>query len=121
MTGAYLQRLSRRCPFHPCRIYLVVRTICCRSLAKCFKNHILFSLIQDSPPSCHGDKLPIYNTNKIILDLERGRPQVWQVNGVLREEGLGLLVVDRGVDDDIVSLLPVDGGGDAVLVTGLKG
>jgi hypothetical protein len=42
------------------------------------------------------------------------------VNGVFREEGLGLLVADRGVDDDIVTLLPVDGGGDAVPVTGLE-
>ena len=66
-------------------------------------------------------KLLIYNTNKIILDLERGRPQVWQVSGVLREEDLGLVVGDRRMDDDVVTLLPVDGGGDAVLVTDLEG
>jgi hypothetical protein len=68
----------------------------------------------------HWYKLSGYNTNKDILDLEGGRPQVRQVNGVLREEGLGLLVVDGGVDDDIVTILPVNGGSDAVLVTGLK-
>ena len=84
------------------------------------KIYILFPLIQDTLPYGCGDKLPIYDTNKIILHLEGGRPQVWQVNGVFREERLGLLVGDRGVDDDIVALLPVDGGGDAVLVTELK-
>ena len=39
---------------------------------------------------------------------------------MFREEGLGLLVGDRGVDDDIVTLLPVDGGRDLVLITDLK-
>jgi len=39
---------------------------------------------------------------------------------VLREEVLGLLSADRGVDDDILTLLPIDGGRDAVLVTDLK-
>ena len=42
------------------------------------------------------------------------------MNGVVREEGRSLLVGDGGVDDNIVALLPVDGGGDAVLVTELK-
>lgn len=42
------------------------------------------------------------------------------MNGVPREEGLGLLVADGGVDNDIVALLPVHWGGDAVLVTELK-
>ena len=39
---------------------------------------------------------------------------------MLREEVLGLLSADRGVDDDILTLLPIDGGRDAVLVTDLK-
>ena len=39
---------------------------------------------------------------------------------MLREEVLGLLGGDRGVDNDIVALLPVDGGGDTVLITDLK-
>ena len=39
---------------------------------------------------------------------------------MFREEGLGFLIANGGVDDDIVALLPVDGGGDAVLVTDLK-
>jgi hypothetical protein len=42
------------------------------------------------------------------------------VNGVLGEEGLGLLGTDRRVNDNVLTLLPVDGGGDAVLVTDLK-
>lgn len=58
--------------------------------------------------------------NKIILNLEGGGPQVWEVNGVLGEEGLGLIGGDRGVDNNIVALLPVDGGGDTVLITDLK-
>ena len=39
---------------------------------------------------------------------------------MLGEEVLGLVIADRGVDDDILTLLPVDGGRDAVLVTNLK-
>jgi len=39
---------------------------------------------------------------------------------VVREQGGGLRGSDGGVDDDIVTLLPVDGGGDAVLVAELK-
>ena len=42
------------------------------------------------------------------------------MNGVRREEGLGLIVGDGGVDDDVLALVPVDGGGDAVLVTKLE-
>ena len=36
------------------------------------------------------------------------------------EEGRGLVGGDGGVDDDVVTLLPVDGGGDAVLVAELE-
>lgn len=39
----------------------------------------------------------------------------------LGEEGLGLLVLDRGVDNDVLTGDPVNGGGDAVLVAGLEG
>ena len=42
------------------------------------------------------------------------------MNGVLREEGLCLIVFDGRVNDDISTLLPVDWGGDAVLVTNLE-
>jgi len=51
---------------------------------------------------------------KNILNLKGSGPQVWQVNGVVREEGFGLFVGDRWVDDNILTLLPVDRGGDAV-------
>ena len=36
------------------------------------------------------------------------------------EEGRSLLFGNRGVNDDIVTLLPVDGGGDTVLITELE-
>ena len=42
------------------------------------------------------------------------------MDGVVREEGRGLLFGDRGVNDDIITLLPVDRGGDTVFVTELK-
>ena len=38
----------------------------------------------------------------------------------LREERLRLVVRDTGVDDNVVTLLPVDGGGNAVLVAELE-
>lgn len=77
-----------------------------------------------------------------LLDLERGCPQVRLytgatkvsfsqeypegqkanlVDGVLWEEGFGLLVADRWVHDDIVALLPVHRGRDAILVSKLEG
>ena len=43
------------------------------------------------------------------------------MNGVLREEGLGLLSGDGGVDDNVFTLLPVDRSCDTVLVTDLEG
>jgi hypothetical protein len=39
---------------------------------------------------------------------------------VLGEEGFGLLVIYAGVNDHVFTLLPVDGGGNSVLVTSLK-
>ena len=42
------------------------------------------------------------------------------VDGEVGEQRLGLLVRDRRVDDDIVALLPVHGGGDTVLVADLQ-
>jgi hypothetical protein len=38
----------------------------------------------------------------------------------LGEELSSLVVLDAGVDDDVVTRKPVNGGGDSVLVTGLK-
>jgi hypothetical protein len=40
---------------------------------------------------------------------------------MLREQDLGLFGRDTRVNDDIISLLPVDGGGYAVLITELQG
>jgi hypothetical protein len=39
----------------------------------------------------------------------------------LREQSLGLLVLDARVDDNIISGDPVDRSGDTMLVAGLKG
>ena len=73
------------------------------------------------------------------LDLERGGPQVGlmkasavetrirhtksgthQVLSELREQGLRLVVGDGGVDDDIITLLPVHRGGNPMFVAGLE-
>ena len=43
------------------------------------------------------------------------------VDGEVGEQRLRLLVRHRGVDNDIVALLPVHGGGYTVLVTDLEG
>jgi len=43
-----------------------------------------------------------------------------KVLGEFREEGLGLIVADRRVDNNIVALVPVGRGGDTVLVADLK-
>lgn len=52
---------------------------------------------------------------------KRGEPKVRLHDPELGEQLLGLLVVDAGVDDDVVAGDPVDGGGDAVLVARLEG
>lgn len=54
-------------------------------------------------------------------DIRRPETGANLVHGVLREEGLGFLGADGRVNDDIVALPPVDGGGDTVLVTNLEG
>jgi hypothetical protein len=43
------------------------------------------------------------------------------MNYVLREQDFGLVVCDSGMDNDIITLLPVDRGGNAVLITNLQG
>jgi hypothetical protein len=47
------------------------------------------------------------------------KSDTYEVDLVVGEEGLGLLVVDAGVDDDVLALLPVDGRRNAVLVAEL--
>jgi hypothetical protein len=50
-----------------------------------------------------------------------GHPQSTHLQSLVsREQVLGLLVVHRGMDDDIVSLFPVDGSSDLVLVSELE-
>ena len=39
----------------------------------------------------------------------------------LREQCLGFLVSNTRMDDDILALLPVDGGGNTVFIADLKG
>lgn len=51
---------------------------------------------------------------------ERSESEVGLDDAELGEEVLGLVVADGGVDNDIVTGDPVDGGGDLVLVTGLE-
>ena len=59
-------------------------------------------------------------TNKVILNVEGSGPQVWQVECNVRVLAFCQVVVDGGVDDDILTLLPVNGGSDGILVAGLK-
>lgn len=51
---------------------------------------------------------------------QRSETKVRLDDAEVGEELLGLLVADAGVDDDIVTGNPVDGGGDLVLVTSLE-
>lgn len=55
-----------------------------------------------------------------LLLWQRGKSEVWLDNAEVGEQGLGLLVLDAGVDNHIISGDPVDGSGDAVLVSGLE-
>lgn len=52
---------------------------------------------------------------------ESGEAQVRLDNANVGEDLLGLLGLDAGVDNDIVTRGPVDGSGDLVLVAGLEG
>lgn len=58
--------------------------------------------------------------NNLLLG-QRSESEVRLDDTELGEEGLGLLVLDGGVDNDVLTGDPVDGGGDAVLVAGLEG
>ena len=55
-----------------------------------------------------------------LLLRERGEAQVGLDDAEVGEELLGLLVLDRRVDNDVVARDPVDWGGDLVLVAGLQ-
>jgi len=60
------------------------------------------------------------NSGRSLVLWQRGISEVWLNDAELGEQGLGLLVLDAGVHNDIVTRDPVDRGGDAVLVTGLE-
>lgn len=40
---------------------------------------------------------------------------------VFREQSFRLLIVDTGVNDNIITLVPIDWGGDTILITQLDG
>jgi hypothetical protein len=46
--------------------------------------------------------------------------EIWLDDAEIGEQSLRLVVLDRRVDNDVVARDPVDGCGDAVLVTGLQ-
>lgn len=56
----------------------------------------------------------------VLVDVQRSQTQVWLDDSELREQGLGLLVGDRWVHDDIISWNPVNWSGDSVLVASLQ-
>ena len=80
--------------------------------------------------------------NRILVDLEGGGPEIglmkswrqfietdslqldiatYEVLSELREQGLRLIVRDSGVDDDIITFVPINGRRHAVFVSGLQG
>jgi hypothetical protein len=72
--------------------------------------------------SCiHASPISTLNGSRSLLLWQRGESEVWLDDAELREQSLGLLVLDAGVDNNIISRNPVDGSGDAVLVAGLEG
>jgi hypothetical protein len=46
--------------------------------------------------------------------------QVWLNNAEFGEQSLRLLVLDRGMYDDVIARYPVDGSCDTMLVAGLE-
>jgi len=60
------------------------------------------------------------NSSRSLFLLEWGEAEVWLDYAEVREQLLGLLVLDTGVDDNIITRDPVDGCSDSVLVTSLK-
>jgi hypothetical protein len=66
-------------------------------------------------------KLSDLDSCRSLLLWQRSESEVWLDNAELGEQSLGLLVLDAGVDDNIIARNPVDWSGDTVLVAGLKG
>jgi hypothetical protein len=72
-------------------------------------------------------RAPHYRRRPHILDAsgslllgQWGEPQVRLDDAEVGEQLLGLLILDRGVDNDVVTRNPVDWSGDLVLVAGLQ-
>lgn len=61
----------------------------------------------------------LFPSSSLLLG-QRGKTQVGLDDAEVGEQLLGLLVLDGGVDNDIVAGDPVDGGGDLVLVARLQ-
>jgi len=55
-----------------------------------------------------------------LLLWQRSESKIRLDDAELREEGLGLVIFDAWVNDDIITGDPVDWGGDAMLVAGLE-
>jgi hypothetical protein len=55
-----------------------------------------------------------------LLLWQRCESKIWLDDAEVGEQSLGLLVLDTGVDNDIVTRDPVDRSSDAMLVTGLE-
>jgi hypothetical protein len=56
-----------------------------------------------------------------LLLWQRGKSEVWLDDTEVGEQGLGLLILDAGVHNHVITGDPVDGCGNAVLIAGLKG
>ena len=61
------------------------------------------------------------NSRGGLLLWQRGKSEIRLDDAELGEQGLGLLVLDAGVDNHIITWNPVDWGGDTVLVASLEG
>jgi hypothetical protein len=91
---------------HPARISCVISS----------STHILPLLLSLLPYSSSS-----LNSRGSLLLWQRGKSKVWLDNAELREQSLGLLVLDAGVDNHIITRNPVDRGGDSVLIASLEG
>ena len=63
---------------------------------------------------------PLDGCGSLLLG-QRGESEVWLDDAELGKQSLGLLVLDAGVDDNVITRNPIDWGGDTVLVAGLEG
>jgi len=59
--------------------------------------------------------------SRSLLLWQRSESEIWLDNSELREQGLGLIVLDTRMDNHIVARDPVDWGGNTMLVACLKG